>query len=66
VRDLGIGFPVENAERIFDPFFTTKAQGTGMGLSICRRIIESHGGRLWACANTGPGASFQFTLPGPS
>jgi PAS domain S-box-containing protein len=63
VSDSGIGLPVENAERIFDPFFTTKAQGTGMGLSICRRIIESHNGRLWACANTGRGATFQFTLP---
>jgi signal transduction histidine kinase len=63
VSDLGIGLPVENAERIFDPFFTTKEQGTGMGLSICRRIIESHGGRLWASANTRPGATFQFTIP---
>jgi signal transduction histidine kinase len=63
VSDLGIGLPVENAERIFDAFVTTKAQGTGMGLSISRRIIESHGGRLWACANTGRGATFHFTLP---
>jgi signal transduction histidine kinase len=63
VSDLGIGLPVENSGRLFDPFFTTKAQGTGMGLSICRRIIASHGGRLWACANTGRGATFQFTLP---
>jgi signal transduction histidine kinase len=63
VSDLGIGLPVENAERIFDAFVTTKAQGTGMGLSISRRIIESHGGRLWACANTGRGATFRFTLP---
>jgi PAS domain S-box-containing protein len=63
VRDSGIGLPVENAERIFDTFFTTKVQGTGMGLSICRRIIESHGGRLWASANSGRGATFQFTIP---
>jgi signal transduction histidine kinase len=63
VSDLGIGLPAEDVERIFDAFFTTKAQGTGMGLSISRRIIESHGGRLWACANARWGATFQFTLP---
>jgi PAS domain S-box-containing protein len=63
VSDSGIGFPGENLERIFEAFFTTKRQGTGMGLSISRRIIESHGGRLWASANTGRGATFQFTLP---
>jgi PAS domain S-box-containing protein len=63
VSDLGVGLPVENAERIFDAFFTTKAQGTGVGLSISRRIIESHGGRLWASANTGHGATFHFTIP---
>jgi PAS domain S-box-containing protein len=63
VRDVGIGLPAQKTEYIFDAFFTTKAQGTGMGLSICRRIVESHGGRLWASANTGPGATFHFTLP---
>ena len=63
VSDCGIGFPGESLEHIFEAFFTTKPQGTGMGLSISRRIIESHGGRLWACANTGQGATFQFTLP---
>jgi signal transduction histidine kinase len=63
VSDLGVGLPIENTERIFDAFFTTKPRGTGMGLSISHRIIESHGGRLWACANTGLGATFQFTLP---
>jgi PAS domain S-box-containing protein len=63
VSDLGIGLPVENAEHIFDAFFTTKAQGTGMGLSISRRIIESHGGRLWAAENLSRGATFLFTLP---
>jgi signal transduction histidine kinase len=63
VSDSGIGFPGENVERIFDAFYTTKPQGSGMGLSISRRIIESHGGRLWASANTGRGATFQFTLP---
>lgn len=63
VSDTGVGLPAENADRVFDAFFTTKAQGTGMGLSICRKIIESHGGRLWACANAGRGATFHFTLP---
>jgi PAS domain S-box-containing protein len=63
VIDLGIGLPGEEAERIFEAFFTTKPQGTGMGLSISRRIIESHGGRLWASPNIGRGATFQFTLP---
>ncbi|MGA7259831.1 MAG: response regulator [Stellaceae bacterium] len=64
VSDSGIGLPVDEAERIFDAFFTTKPQGTGMGLSISRRIIDSHGGRLWASPNGGRGAIFQFTLPG--
>jgi PAS domain S-box-containing protein len=64
VSDWGIGLPVDEAERIFDAFFTTKPQGTGMGLSISRRIIESHGGRLWGSPNAGRGAVFQFTLPG--
>ena len=64
VSDSGIGLPVDEAERIFDAFFTTKPHGTGMGLSISRRIIESHGGRLWASPNAGQGAIFQFTLPG--
>jgi signal transduction histidine kinase len=63
VIDLGIGLPGEEPERIFEAFFTTKPQGTGMGLSISRRIVESHGGRLWASPNTGRGATFQFTLP---
>ena len=64
VRDLGVGLPHDDAERIFEAFFSTKPQGTGMGLSISRRIIESHGGRLWASPNEGRGATFQFTLPG--
>jgi PAS domain S-box-containing protein len=63
VSDTGIGFPSDNPERIFEAFFTTKPRGTGMGLSISRRIIESHGGRLWASANPERGATFQFTLP---
>ncbi|SHH05603.1 response regulator [Bradyrhizobium erythrophlei] len=62
VSDAGTGLPVNESERIFEAFFTTKAQGTGMGLSISRRIIESHGGHLWAGRNTGRGAIFQFTL----
>ena len=64
VSDSGLGLPVDESERIFEAFFTTKPQGTGMGLSISQRIIESHGGRLWASPNTGRGATFQFTLPG--
>jgi signal transduction histidine kinase len=64
VSDSGTGLPDDKAERIFDAFFTTKSHGTGMGLSISRRIIESHGGRLWASPNAGRGAIFQFTLPG--
>ncbi len=63
VSDSGGGLPTESPERIFEAFFTTKPDGTGMGLSISRRIIESHGGRLWASANEGRGATFQFTLP---
>jgi PAS domain S-box-containing protein len=63
VSDSGVGLPLGEVDRIFDAFFTTKAQGTGMGLSISRRIIDSHGGSLWACANPGGGATFQFTLP---
>jgi PAS domain S-box-containing protein len=64
VSDSGIGVPADNLDHIFEAFFTTKPEGTGMGLSISRRIIESHGGRLWATANAGRGAIFQFTLPG--
>lgn len=63
VADSGIGLPAGGDEQIFAAFFTTKAQGTGMGLAISRSIIESHGGRLWASANAGQGATFQFTLP---
>jgi signal transduction histidine kinase/CheY-like chemotaxis protein len=63
VSDTGIGLSIDAAERIFDAFFTTKPQGTGMGLSISRRIIAAHGGRLWESSNTGQGATFQFTLP---
>jgi PAS domain S-box-containing protein len=63
ISDTGIGLPAENSERIFDAFHTTKPQGTGMGLAITRSILESHGGRIWATANHGAGATFHFTLP---
>jgi len=63
VSDTGVGLPPEQADRIFDAFFTTKPHGTGMGLRICRSIVESHGGRLWAASNDTCGASFYLTLP---
>jgi PAS domain S-box-containing protein len=63
VSDTGIGLSIDDAERIFETFFTTKPRGTGMGLSISRRIIAAHGGRLWVTPNPGRGATFQFTLP---
>jgi PAS domain S-box-containing protein len=62
VCDAGVGLPVAERDKIFDAFVTTKPQGTGMGLAISRSIIESHGGRLWATANPGQGATFYFTL----
>jgi signal transduction histidine kinase len=63
LTDCGVGISAENADRLFNAFFTTKASGMGMGLSICRSIMEAHGGRLWATANVPYGTTFQFTLP---
>jgi signal transduction histidine kinase len=64
VIDSGPGIDLEHLERVFDAFYTTKSSGVGMGLSICRSIINAHGGRLWADTNLPRGAVFQFTLPG--
>ena len=63
VQDSGPGLAPETLERLFEPFYTTKPGGLGMGLSICRSIIEAHGGRLWASANLPRGAIFHFTVP---
>jgi C4-dicarboxylate-specific signal transduction histidine kinase len=63
VRDTGPGLRPEGYSRLFEPFYTTKSDGMGMGLAICRAIIDDHGGRLWASANEPRGAVFQFTLP---
>jgi len=63
VRDSGPGIDPSHLERVFDAFYSTKSSGTGMGLSICRSIIDAHGGRLWGEANEPRGAIFQFTLP---
>ena len=63
LSDTGVGLPAGQAEQIFNPFFTTKPHGTGMGLRICRSIVESHGGRLWATDNSPRGTTFQFTMP---
>jgi C4-dicarboxylate-specific signal transduction histidine kinase len=63
VADCGVGISAENADRLFTAFFTTKSSGMGMGLSICRSIIEAHGGQLWAIPCEPQGALFQFTIP---
>jgi signal transduction histidine kinase len=63
VRDTGVGFETQGADRLFDEFYTTKSDGMGIGLSVSRSIIESHKGRLWATPNDGPGATFSFSIP---
>jgi signal transduction histidine kinase len=63
VQDTGPGLAPEGLDRLFEAFYTTKPNGLGMGLSICRSIVEAHQGRLWATANKPQGAVFQFTLP---
>jgi len=63
VQDTGIGIAPEVAGRLFDPFYTTKEDGTGIGLSVSRSIIEAHRGQIWAAANDGPGSSFMFSIP---
>jgi signal transduction histidine kinase len=65
VGDSGPGIDPASHERVFEPFYTTKTSGVGLGLSICRSIIDGHGGKLWVIANEPRGALFQFSLPGP-
>ena len=63
VKDSGVGFIPQTADKIFEAFYTTKADGMGIGLSISRSIIEAHQGRLWAAPNDGPGSTFSFSIP---
>ena len=63
IGDAGEGLSPTMANKIFDPFFTTKEDGLGLGLAISRRIVEAHGGRLWATPNSDRGTTFHFTLP---
>jgi signal transduction histidine kinase len=63
VKDTGVGFEPQGADRLFDAFYITKDSGMGIGLSVCRSIIEGHDGRLWATSNDGPGATFSFSIP---
>jgi signal transduction histidine kinase len=64
VRDSGEGIAAHQLDQLFQPFFTTKPGGIGMGLAICRSIVEAHGARIWATSNVNHGADFQFSLPG--
>jgi ligand-binding sensor domain-containing protein/signal transduction histidine kinase len=63
VRDSGVGFGQNGSDRLFDAFYSTKPEGMGIGLSVCRSIIENHNGRLWAVSNEGPGVTFTFSIP---
>jgi signal transduction histidine kinase len=63
VQDSGPGLNPKSFDRLFDAFYTTKPGGMGMGLSICRSIVEAHGGRIWVSRTAGPGATLQFALP---
>jgi signal transduction histidine kinase len=63
IQDTGMGLRQEDTSRLFEAFYTTKPNGLGMGLAICRSIVEAHGGKLWAEPNNGPGATFCFVLP---
>jgi signal transduction histidine kinase len=63
VQDSGVGIDAEHMDRLFNAFFSTKPAGMGMGLSICRSIVDAHGGKLCASRNAGAGATFQFVLP---
>ena len=63
ISDNGDGIALQDIERIFEPFVTSKSHGIGLGLAICRSIIEAHGGRLWASNNASRGATMEFELP---
>ena len=64
MTDRGHGIPAERAGRLFEPFFTTKAHGIGLGLAVCRTIVEAHGGKIWAENNAEPpGATFHLRIP---
>jgi signal transduction histidine kinase len=63
VKDVGVGFQPQGADKLFEAFYTTKEHGMGIGLNVSRSIIEAHHGHLWASANDGPGATFSFAIP---